>query len=453
MTIDYRATIMVVDDEASYRTLITTVLEDAGYRVMAAGSGREALEITLRISIDAAVLDLSMPKMDGRELMQRLHQKLPGLPVIFLTAHGSIASAVAAVKEGASDYLTKPLPHVDDLLLTVERVLELSHLKRQQSRSVAAKISSDPFPCASPKMKKILETAKKVASTDVTVLITGESGTGKEKMAEYIHLHSKRASSEMITVNCAAIVETLLESELFGHEKGAFTGADERRTGRFEESDNSTMFLDEIGEMPVSLQPKLLRALQEKEFRRVGGSQIIRFNSRLITATNRNLKQQCSNGEFREDLFYRISVFTITIPALRERPEDIAFLAAKFVDESCARFGRDKISISDATGKVLAEYSWPGNVRELSNVIEASVLLCDENELQPEHLHGLTSSDSQHQIEDTTTLEEAERQALVEALAKFNGNREKTAEFLGMSRRNLIYKLKKHGLTRKAREQ
>lgn len=445
MSKDYRATILVTDDEASYRTLIKTILEEAGYEVLTAESGQQALEIILRRSIDAAVIDLMMPVIDGRELMSRLHRKLPGLPVIFLTAHGSIASAVAAVKEGAADYLTKPLPHVDDLVNTLERVLELTRLKMQQNRSVAAKIAANPFPSASPEMKKILEIAAKVASTDVTVLISGESGTGKERMAEFIHLNSKRGSAQMVSVNCAAIVDNLLESELFGHEKGAFTGASERKPGRFEEADNSTLFLDEIGEMPIGLQPKLLRALQEKEFRRVGGSQVIRFNARLIAATNRNLKHQCSIGGFREDLFYRISVFTINIPALRERTEDIIFLAERFIKEAAARFGKPAPTLADSTRKLLLNYSWPGNVRELGNVIEASVLLCEHSILSPEHLHGINVPASNDSPEEDLLIG-AEKKALIDALSRFAGNREKTAEFLKMSKRNLIYKLKKHGL-------
>lgn len=443
MTRAYKGTILVVDDEVAFRTVAVTILTDAGFEVLAAGSGREALEIILRRAIDAAVLDLFMPGMDGRELMQRLHEKLPGLPVIFLTAHGSIPSAVEAIKEGAADYLTKPLPHVDDLARTVVRVIDLTRLKRQQSRLVAAKLSSDPFPCASPVMKRLLETARKVAGTDVTVLITGESGTGKERMAEYIHLNSLRSTAEMVSVNCAAIVETLLESELFGHEKGSFTGAGERKTGQFEQADNSSLFLDEIGEMSLQLQPKLLRALQEKEFRRVGGSQVIKFNARLIAATNRDLKTQCATGLFREDLYYRISVFSLHIPPLRERPEDIVFLAEKFADEAARKFGKPSPELSPETRKILLAYPWPGNIRELANVIEASVLLCEESVLLPDQLHGLVKPHSQ---DAPDSLESAEKKALIEALAKFNGNRIQTAEFLGMSRRNLIYKLKKHDL-------
>ena len=253
----------------------------------------------------------------------------------------------------------------------------------------------------------------------------------------------------MISVNCAAIVETLLESELFGHEKGAFTGAVERKTGQFEQADNSTLFLDEIGEMSLMLQPKLLRALQEKEFRRVGGSQLIRFNARMIAATNRDLKAHCQTGGFREDLFYRISVFSLHIPPLRERPEDGIFLADRFAAEAARRFGKEAPQLSAETKSELLAYQWPGNIRELGNVIEASVLLCDESQLKPEHLHGLGAKAAGTGAVPGGTLDNAEKRALMEALARFGGNRVQTADFLGMSRRNLIYKLKKHNLLSK----
>ena len=448
MTESYKATILVVDDEPAYRKMISSVLTDSGFEVLTAESAKDALEISSRRMVDLALLDLIMPKMDGRELMHKLHDKFPGLPVIFLTAHGSIPSAVEAIKEGASDYLTKPLPHIDDLILTIDRILELTKLKKQREFKATSQQNTDLFPSDSPAMKKILEMAKKVADTDVTVLITGESGTGKERLAKYIHKHSQKSNMDLVAVNCAAIVETLLESELFGHEKGAFTGAIERKAGCFEMAGNSTLFLDEIGEMSISLQPKLLRALQEKEFRRVGGTQLIRLNSRLIAATNKDLKKQCSLGEFREDLFYRVSVFTLDIPPLRERPEDIIFLAKKFITVSADKFGKPVPEIGKDFKKVLLAYDWPGNVRELENVIEASVLLCEENTLSAKHVYGINQQIEVSEPLSADTLIDAEKNALIDALAKFNGHREKTAAFLGMSKRNLIYKLKKHNLIR-----
>lgn len=451
MSDKYLATVLVTDDEESYRKMLKAILEDAGYEAITASSGEQALEITKRRAIDAAVLDIFMPKMDGRELMKRLHKKFPGLPVIFLTAHGSIPSAVSAVQNGAADYLTKPLAHVDDLTRTLKQVLELNRLKSQQQKRTASRLAENPFLCADRNMKKILAMAAKVAATDVTVLITGESGTGKERMAEFIHLNSNRTDFEMVSINCAAIVSALLESELFGHEKGAFTGAVERKQGRFEEANNSTLFLDEIGEMSIELQPKLLRALQEKEFRRVGGSQTMRFNSRIIAATNRNLKEQCSSGQFREDLFYRLSVFTINIPPLRERPDDIILLSERFIKESAKKFGKTVPEVDEATMAALLAHNWPGNVRELANVMEASVLLCENNVLKPTNLHGLETKAEVAADTDENPLAAAERRTLEDALALFDGNREKTAKHLGMSRRNLIYKLKKHNLTERGK--
>lgn len=445
----FKATILVTDDEPSYRDMISSVLEDAEYEVLKADSGVKALEIAKKRAVDVAVLDMMMPKMNGRELMTKLHAILPDLEVIFLTAYGSIPSAVETVKEGAADYLTKPLAHVDDLVRTVERVLQLSHFKRQRRMAVETEKNAEPFLCACPKMKEVLAVAGRVAPTDMTVLITGESGTGKERMAKHIHLNSKVAQSEMVSVNCAAIVGSLIESELFGHEKGAFTGATDRRKGRFELASNSTLFLDEIGEMPLDMQPKLLRAIQEREFNRVGGSQVLKFNGRLIAATNKILKEQCSKGLFREDLFYRLSVFTIDIPPLRERPEDIKLYIDQFVKDSAARFEKNVPVVSKSAEQILCSYSWPGNVRELANVIEASVLLCNGKTLMPEHLHGLPAQKDSNSPEKANLLVDAEKKALTEALEMFDGNREKTAKYLDMSRRNLIYKLKKHGLTGK----
>lgn len=435
-------TVLVVDDERSYRLLVRSVLEDAGFEVIEAESGTEALALLKRASPDLAILDLVMPRMDGRELMRRIRQKDPDLPIIFFTAHGSIPSAVEAIKEGANDYLTKPLPHVDDLIQTVRRILDHQHLKRQ-NRTLLAKVQQEePFPAVDPAMVGLLEKARKVAAADVTVLITGESGTGKERLAQYIHHHSTRSEKPMVSLNCAAIVDTLLESELFGHEKGSFTGASERRIGRFEEAHLSTIFLDEIGEMPLSLQPKLLRAIQEREIRRVGGDRVIRFDARVLAATNRDLRESVKQGQFREDLYYRLSVVTLRIPPLRERPADISFLAGKFVAQQAHRFQKPVPTLSGGTEEALRRYSWPGNIRELANVMEATVLLCEGGEIGPQDLHGL-GMDEPVQGDHGSPLEAAEKRALIAALNKFNGNRAKTAQFLGMTTRNLLYKIKK----------
>ena len=455
--------ILLVDDEASYRLLLKNVLVDAGFEVVEAGDGPAALAILARRTFDLAVLDLMMPKMDGRTLMKRIHERDPEVPVVFLTAHGTIASAVEAIREGAADYLAKPLPHIDDLVRTVQRVLETRQLRKANRQFAAALQDPVPFPAADPVMTALLEKAKKVAAADVSVLITGESGTGKERLARFLHQHSIRQGRPMVALNCAAIPENLLESELFGHEKGAFTGAAERRVGRFEEAHQSTLFLDEIGEMPLTLQPKILRALQERELRRVGGDRTIRFDARLIAATNRDLKAEAHAGRFREDLYYRLSVVRLHVPALRERPGDIGFLARRMIGEVAARFGKAPPDLSPGALDLLVKHSRRGNVRELANVIEASVLLSEGHCLRAGDIHGIEPAPGMEAGGSCppvpgekpsgvagSPLAVAERQAIEAALARFEGNRRKTAEYLGMSTRNLLYKLKRLGLGRSA---
>jgi len=456
-------TILIVDDEPAYRTLLGSVLREAGFTVVEAADGQRALELVARRVIDAAVIDLVMPGMDGRELMRRLHRRDADLPVIICTAHGSIPSAVEAVREGAADYLTKPLPHVDDLPRAVRRVLEQKDLRRQNRTLLEQTRDPDPFPAADPVMLAILEKARKAAASDVTVLVTGESGTGKERLARFLHQNGRRADRPLVPVNCAAIVENLLESELFGHEKGAFTGASERRIGRFEEAHLGTLFLDEIGELSPALQPKLLRALQEREIRRVGGDRLIRVDARLIVATNRDLREAVKAGRFREDLFYRLSVVTFRIPPLRERPRDIPFLAGRFLRDQASRVGKPDLRLSPAALDRLSRFPWPGNVRELANVIEASALLCEGSTIGPDDLFGMEAApapslsppspsapDAPLSADGDSLIDEAERRAICQALDTCGQNRAKTAALLGMSVRNLLYKLKKHGLSRRS---
>ncbi|HNV70014.1 MAG TPA: sigma-54 dependent transcriptional regulator, partial [Candidatus Ozemobacteraceae bacterium] len=373
------------------------------------------------------------------------------LPVIICTAYGSIPSAVEAVREGAVDYLAKPLPHVDDLTRSVQRAIEQRDLRRQNRTLLQQTRDPDPFPAQDPLMVGILEKARRAAASDVSILITGESGTGKERLARFIHQQSRRSERPLVAVNCAAIVDTLLESELFGHEKGAFTGATERRSGRFEEAHLGTLFLDEIGELDLALQPKLLRALQEREIRRVGGDRLIRVDTRLITATNRDLREQVKSGTFREDLYYRLSVLVLRIPPLRERREDILYLADRFLRERRQQFARPELKLSPRALDRLSRHAWPGNVRELSNVIEASTLLCEGNLIDEQDLFGLEGDGAEltSSVPDVTSLspiEAAERQTIVRALEASRGNRAQTAQLLGMSTRNLLYKLKKYDL-------
>ncbi len=482
-----RETVLLVDDEASNRTVLRAVLDSAGFAVIEASNGPEALEITRRRAVDLAVLDLVMPGMDGREVMRRLHGKDPDLPIIFLTAHGSIPSAVEAIKEGAADYLTKPLGHVDDLVRSIRRILDNGRLQRQNRTLLAQAEAADPFPAADPAMISVLDQARKVAANDVTVMICGESGSGKERLARLIHQSGSRRDRPLVTVNCSAVPENLMESEFFGHERGAFTGAADRRLGRFEEADRATLFLDEIGEIPLPVQPKLLRVLQEREFRRVGGDRLLRFDARLLAATNRDLRKAIQAGTFREDLFYRLSVVVLTIPPLRQRPLDIRFLASRFLAEFAGRFGRTVPRVSETAWKQLESWQWPGNVRELSNSVEATLLLMDGEEIKAGDWHGLDQGgsradgsihpdqdspgnpDPSHdlsrnsmrpttQIEPGTPLpgmaplEEAERRAIQAALEKFGGNRQKTAGFLGISVRNLLYKIKRFRLPGRSRK-
>jgi DNA-binding NtrC family response regulator len=443
------STILLVDDEAGYRALFGSVLKEHGFQVVIAASGSEALELAGRGPIDLAVLDLVMPGMDGREVFQRLRRQFPEMPIVFLTAYGSIPSAVEAIREGADEYLTKPLDHIDDLPRTVSRVLG-----RKSTGSSTPDVSSpakepEPFLTADPVMMGILAQAERIARSDVTVLISGESGTGKEQLAKFLQQKSSRQSRPMVVVNCAAIPENLLESELFGHEKGAFTGAVAARIGRFEEAHRSTIFLDEIGEMPLSLQPKLLRVLQDKEIRRVGGTQTFQLDFRLIAATNRNLREEIQHGRFREDLFYRLSVVSLHIPPLRDRPRDIALLSASLVREFSRRAGRGNLELAPETKRALQTQPWRGNVRELANCLEATVLLSEGDLIHPEDLRGLEGTASPIiPAENGNLRDEAEKRVIREALTRAAGNRKEAARLLSMTPRNLFYKLKKFGISK-----
>ena len=451
------ATILVVDDEQTYRVLLSEVLQEAGFAAAVAADGPTALQLAARRSYDLAILDLMMPGMDGRELMRRLRERDPDLPVVFLTAHGSIPSAVEAIKEGAADFLTKPLPHIDDFVLTVRRVLDAQRLRRDNRALLAAAQPADPFPTRDPAVLALLDKARKLAAAEITVLVTGESGAGKEHLARFPHQHGARTQRPLVTVNCAAIPENLIESELFGHERGAFTGAGERRLGRFEEAHGSTLFLDEIGELPLAMQPKLLRVLQERELRRVGGDRVVRVDTRIIAATNRDLREEVAAGRFREDLFYRLTPAILRVPALRERPVDVMFLAEQFVAAAAARARKPVPTLTAAAQERLARHGWPGNVRELANIIEVSVLLADGPRIDADALHGLeersapaasaASGSGQGGVVSADLLGEAERATIVGVLARCAGNRRQAAEQLGMSLRNLQYKLKKFGIS------
>ncbi|RCK78271.1 MAG: Response regulator of zinc sigma-54-dependent two-component system [Candidatus Ozemobacter sibiricus] len=444
--------ILVVDDEAGYRTLFSSVLRKAGYAVVTAAHGREALEQVARQRIALVVLDLVMPDLDGLEVFRRLRVRAPDLPVVFLTAHGSIPSALEAMREGAADYLTKPLDRIEQLPETVARILGRKTTVASPGEPAPASPPAGPtIVTADPRMLAILDQARRIAHSDVTVLITGESGTGKEELARFLHAHSPRQGRPLVTVNCAAIPENLIESELFGHEKGAFTGATEARAGRFEEAHRSTLFLDEIGELPLGLQPKLLRVLQDREVRRVGGRTPFQVDFRLIAATNRHLRDEIKAGRFRDDLFYRLSVVALALPPLRERPGDIALLAEHFVRRFAARAGRPDLRLAPEALAVLRAHAWPGNIRELANCLEATIWLAEGPIIGPEDLHGLSDAES-GRISDLSPggnpREDAEKRVILDTLARVGGSRKEAARLLGMTPRNLFYKLKKYGISK-----
>jgi DNA-binding NtrC family response regulator len=443
--------ILVVDDEKNIREGLGKVLELDGYKVLLACDGREAIQMLDRGDIDLVITDLKMPNLSGEEVLQKATSAQSNLPVIILTGHGTIENAVQAMKHGAYDYLTKPV-NMDRLSLLVQRALSARELmlqhralqdelqKRNQFSNIIGKSES---------MKKIFEIVQQVAPSRASVLITGESGVGKEMIADALHYNSNRREKPLIKVHCAALTETLLESELFGHERGAFTGAVARKRGRFELAHLGTIFLDEIGEMSQNVQIKLLRVLEDKTFERVGGEETIEVDVRLIAATNRELKSAIDEGDFREDLYYRLNVVNIHIPPLRERKDDIPLLMASFVREFSEENGKNIEAIEPKARMVLYNYGWPGNVRELRNCIESSVVMSKSSIITvddlPPHIH--TDSDQETlKIAAGSTLADVEREAIRATLAQQNGNKTRAAEVLGIGRKTLHRKLQEYGL-------
>ncbi len=433
--------VLVVDDERALRSLMVRILRGEGYEVFEAASAEEGLAVLERRAVHLVLTDLRMPGIDGMELLRRLRRSAPETQVVVLTAYGTVASAVEAMKLGAVDYLTKPLSSPDELRVVVREALAR---RRLEDDAEAQRRGAASLPVArDPAMLRVLELAQAVAPQDATVLVTGESGTGKEVVARVIHAGSPRHARPLVAVNCAALSETLLDSELFGHERGAFTGAHERRRGRFELADGGTLFLDEVGEMSPTLQAKLLRVLQEREFTRVGGSTVIRVDVRVIAATNRDLEREMRSGGFREDLYYRLAVFPIAIPPLRERKADVLPLAESFVERAARRAGKCIAGISEAAQAALLGYSWPGNVRELMNVVERAAILERGASLGPESLLLRPGSGSPTGL-PSLNLRELERQAIVEALRLTKGNRKDAAALLGLGLRTLQYRLKEY---------
>lgn len=442
-------TILVIDDEKNIREGLGAAFEMEGYEVRLASNGQEGLDQIAKGDIDLVVTDLRMDGISGEEVLRRVTTQNPGIPVIVLTGHGSIDAAVDAMRNGAYDFLTKPL-NLDQLLMIAKRALqgrELSLQHKELKDRVDQTKSLEGMIGKSASMQKIAQLIKKVAPSKASVLITGESGVGKEVVADAIHALSPRKDHECVKVHCAALSETLLESELFGHEKGAYTGADQMAKGRFELAHNSTIFLDEIGEIDQATQVKLLRVLQEKKFERVGGSQTIEVDVRVVAATNKNLEELVKQGKFREDLFYRLNVVRIEVPPLRERKDDIPLLIAHFLKEFEAEakdLGKTITGVDNRARSALYKYDWPGNIRELRNCIESAVVMCSGGEITlddlPPTISKATSAES-ITIPAGSTLEEAEKIVIEQTLAANKGNKSKTAELLGIGRKTLQRKL------------
>jgi DNA-binding NtrC family response regulator len=437
--------ILVVDDEPSQRQFISGSLAKE-YEVMTAANGIEASQLLSHRSFGLVITDERMPGMGGIELIRWMREKSPETPVIMLTAYGSIETAVEAIKSGAEEYLTKPLKSPEELRIVVGKVLRSRTMRDRSILHQEETEAALPFDVVaeSESMKRIFQLANQVALQPTTVLLTGESGTGKEVVARFIHSRSPRREHAFVAINCSAIPETLLESELFGHEKGSFTGAVQTRRGRFELADGGTLFLDEIAEMGVNLQAKLLRVLQEQQFERIGSDRTMTVDVRVIAATNKDLAQSIANGLFRDDLYYRINVFPIHIAPLRERRDDILPLAEFFLKSLSTRMGRSASFISPEARELLISYDWPGNARELANAIERALIISQTGIIDMEDL-PLKQDSGSMKPGRPGLLAQTERASILESLARNKGDRKAAAEELGISLRTLQYRLKEYG--------
>lgn len=451
-----KAKIVVADDEPRIRKMICRLLMDEGYEVMPVENGREAVEALLSFQPDVILLDQQMPVMTGVEALEEIKQISPNQVVLFVTAFGSISLAVDAVKKGAYDFIEKPFDN-DKLLLTVGRAVEhsrmkgeISNLKKSLGEKKSAVIGDNTG------LKQVMTQVRRVAETNATVLIHGESGTGKELIARAVHDNSLHSQGPFVAINCGAIPLTLMESELFGHERGAFTDAKEAKAGTFERADGGTLFLDEVGELPLDAQVKLLRVLEERRITRIGGKKAIPVDVRIVAATNRNLDDEVKNGHFRLDLLYRLNVFTLILPPLRERKEDIPLLTNFFIRKYNRTLSLDVQSVSPEAISLLTSYDWPGNVRDLENAIQSSMILCTGGVIRPEHLPDrikgyelaeaqTVSGGSGNSIREINA--QMEKELIIEALKKHNFNRTLTAEALNISRKTLFNKMKRYGLS------
>ncbi|MFO7825469.1 MAG: sigma-54 dependent transcriptional regulator [Cyclobacterium sp.] len=447
--------ILIVDDDKAHLSMLETLLKSLSQSTECVTDGEDAIREARENPYDVILMDVRMANVSGMEALREIKAFNPSIPIIIMTAYSSVDKAVEAMRLGADDYLTKPL-NFEELKLSIERVtkhLQLSLENKALKEQLFSESSFSGIIGSSPAMQEVINTVKIAAPTDATILISGESGTGKELFAKALHKNSSRKQNRLVSVNCAALNETLLESELFGHEKGAFTGAEKRRDGLFLAADKGTIFLDEIGEIPLSMQVKLLRTIQEREIQRVGSDKTIHIDVRIIVATNRRLEEEVKKGHFREDLFYRLNVINITVPPLRDRTDDVPLLAQRFLNKYTDENNKLIKGFTPMAMDALTKYSWPGNVRELENVIERAIILCmgqyiSEKDLPPNILKDYEPEDSiQSQLsQGSKSLEDIEKIALIETLKQTKGNKTEAAKILNITRTTLRNKLKKHNL-------
>jgi len=455
-----KRTVLIVDDEKNTREGLRLLLRDRPLEIRLAADGEEAFQVIRAETIDLVLADLKMPRLDGLELLKRIKRDSPETEVIILTGHGTIASARDALKQGAYDYLTKPVD-IDELARLVDRVIVEKNLRDENAslrEALSRRYGFENIVGQSVAMQRVFQQIRQVAPTRATVLITGESGTGKELIARALHQHSDRAHKPFVPVNCGALAPTLLESELFGHERGAFTHAIRRKPGRFELADGGTLFLDEISETSLDFQVKILRVVETGRFERVGGIEILSVDVRLITATNRHLDEAVEQGQFRADLFYRLKVIEIALPPLRDRSEDIPLLVQAFLSEFCQAHNKHLTRVHPAAMAILERYSWPGNIRQLRNILEGAVIMAadQDTEVGPQHLpveirqaveaESPSEPTTEVRLRVGTSLRDAERELIRTTLVQTAGNRAKTARLLGVGRKTLYRKLEDYGL-------
>jgi len=448
--------LLIAEDEDRLRRLLEMLLGNKGYRLTLASDGAEAWDLFQAGQFDLVITDLRMPKVDGMELLQRIKKASPKTPTIVITAFGSIENAVEAMRNGAIDYVTKPFEEAK-LGVSIDRALNIGRILDENEnlrREIRDRLNLEHMVADSPEMRHVLEVVEQVAQSNATVLVTGESGTGKELITRALHDWSARSHGPFVAINCAAIPDNLLESELFGHEKGSFTGATDKKIGKFEQAHGGTLFLDEIGEMNIAIQAKVLRAIEQQEFQRVGGNRTLKTDVRFIAATNKDLRQSVADGTFREDLFFRINVFPIELPPLRRRPQDIIPLTEFFLAKFCRHMGKKIPHISPEVRDALLANSWQGNVRELQNTLERATILLRGDTLTLREITtgmgaGPASSTSAQAFQIPPAgfnLEEHERGLLVQALDRCAGNKSRAAKLLGISRATLRYRLEKFGI-------